>query len=240
MRLPEKRTKINKKHSMRKLKKALALLVVSTIVISCGKNGLKISNDEEIKFVQRESKTIKGSDGDVEIYIGDVTMGQAQIVIKGIGNNKLYFKSDMSANSEGYFQYEKNKYYRIKVNKFENHLVHDDLAFISMREISEEIGKQKAMAITDNKATAISGDEIRKLIDRVKNSKLKFIRNGELLEDSVMAEHIESKYILNREDIKTKEDFIDRIISKSMTTGETYKVILGKDTLKLADWILGN
>ena len=215
-------------------------LFLTTILLSCNSHGLKIVNDEEIKFVQRESKTIEGSEGDVEIYVGDVTMGTTQVKIKGIENNKLYFNQDMRQNDEGFFQYSEKKYYRIKVNKFENHLLHDDLAFISIREIDTKLGKQKASTITENTSTELSGDDVRISIEKIRESKLKYIRNGELLSDSDMAVHIESKYLLNQKDIRTKEDFYERILTKSMTTGETYKVIKKNDTLKLVDWIKEN
>lgn len=215
-------------------------LFLTTILLSCNSHGLKIVNDEEIKFVQRESKTIEGSEGDVEIYVGDVTMGTTQVKIKGIENNKLYFNQDMRQNDEGFFQYSEKKYYRIKVNKFENHLLHDDLAFISIREIDTKLGKQKASAITENTSTELSGDDVRISIEKIRESKLKYIRNGEILSDSDMAVHIESKYLLNQKDIRTKEDFYERILTKSMTTGETYKVIKKNDTLKLVDWIKEN
>ena len=217
------------------------LIIISCLfLMSCSSKGLKINNDEEIKFVQRESKIFKGSNGDVEIYVGDVTFGMTQIIIKGIEDNKIYLDREFTQNDEGYFKYGENNYYRIKVNKFENHMLHDDLAFISIREVDESVGKEKASAPKENNTHKIDEDEVRAVFNKIKNSKLKFIRNGEMLDDTTMAAHIESKYLMNQEDIKTKEDFNNRILTKSMSSGETYKVINGKDTIKLIDWVTGN
>lgn len=218
--------------------KLLSTLLFVILLNSCGKkNGLEVNNDEEIKIVQRGSKAIKGSEGDIDLKISDITNGLTDVVIEGIENGKVYFKKKLSEAGEGYFQYGKN-YYRIKINHFEEHLLHDDYAFISFRAVSEANGKAKLDVIEMEKETKISPDEIKNYLNKIKTSGLKFIRNGEIWTDLEMFAHLENKYLINLRDIKTKEDFIDKIVSGSSLTGETYKVISNKnDTISLTNWL---
>jgi len=213
------------------------LLIIIFIFSSCGPKGLDITEDKEIRIPQRGSKTIKGAEGDIEIILGDITMGAVSVQIKSIDDDKVYLKTNMSEGQNAIFQYTKEHYYRVKINSFEEHIFHDDIAFISFRKVSIEKGKAEAPEITKNTETKISGDEIRTYLNKIKNSKLKFIRNGEILNDSSMANHLEAKYILNQNDIKTKEDFFEKIVCASMMTKESYKVIVDKDTMLLKSWL---
>jgi hypothetical protein len=217
--------------------KFLSGLLLIILFSSCNTDGLNLSDDKEIKITQRGTEVIKGSEGKVELTIGDITAGSTEVMLEGIENEKVYFKKQMSVGDEGYFQYGKY-YYRIKINKFENHTFHDDFAFIAFRKASEKNTIGKIDTVNDKKETAISADEIRNYLNKIKTSKLKFIRNGEIWTDTTMSAHLENKYMLNHQDIKTKEDFIDKVINSSSLTGESYKVIINKnDTLKLVDWL---
>lgn len=215
----------------------LLILLTGFIFTSCSPEGLDITDDEEIRITQRGSITIKGSDGDVDVILGDITMGKMSVKIKSIEEDKVYLKTNLSSGEDAVFQYTEEYYYRIKINSFEEHILHDDIAFISFHKVSVEKGKAEAPEITKNKETKISGDEIRNYFDKIKNSNLKFIRNGEIFEDTSMASHLETKYMLNKEDIKTKEDFFEKIVNSSMLTDESYKVIISNDTLFLKDWL---
>ena len=217
--------------------KWIPVLLLLVLLNSCGKNGLVINEDEQIKIVQRGSKLIKGSEGDVELKIGDITNGAADVIIEGIDNGKVYFKKDLGEGGEGYFRYDK-KYYRIKMDHFEEHLLHDDFAFVTFHQVSEEKGKAAADVVSEKMATKISPEEIRSNLDKIKTSELTFIRNGKTLDAEEMAGLLESKYLMNEKDIKTKEDFMDKVVTGSSLTGEAYKVLTAKnDTLLLADWL---
>lgn len=215
----------------------LLLLLSGLILTSCSNEGLDITDDEVLSIPQRGSMTIEGSDGDIDLILGDITMGSMSVKIKSIEEDKLYLKTNLKEGEEAVFKYNDNNYYRIMINSFEEHVFHDDIAFISFHKVSVEKGKAEAPEITKYKETSITGDEIRKYFDKIKNSGLQFIRNAEIYEDSAFAAHLEGKYILNQVDIKTKEDFFEKIVNTSMFTNETYKVIAGSDTLFLKDWL---
>jgi len=106
------------------------------ILLSCSPSGLEIVDDEEIKLVQRGSHVIKGSSGDVELTIGDITEGLTDVEIQGIENEKFYYRKAMEEGEDDEFEYE-GFHYRIKMNYFEEHLMHDDYAFISFRGVEK-------------------------------------------------------------------------------------------------------
>ena len=107
------------------------------LLISCSAGGLEIVNDEEIKLVQRGTYVIKGSEGDVELMIGDITEGITEVEIQGIENEKFYYRKAMKEGEDDEFEYE-GHHYRIKLNYFEEHLLHDDFAFFSFRAVEKK------------------------------------------------------------------------------------------------------
>jgi len=102
------------------------------LFLSCAADGLEITDNEEIKLVQRGTYLIIGSEGDVELMIGDITEGITEVEIQGIENEKFYYRKAMEEGEDDEFEYE-GHHYRIKINSFEEHLLHDDFAFISFR-----------------------------------------------------------------------------------------------------------
>jgi len=106
------------------------------LFLSCSAGSLEITEDEEIKLVQRGTHLIKGSEGDVELMIGDITEGITKVEIQGIENEKFYYRKAMEEGEDDEFQYE-SFHYRIKINSFEEHLMHDDFAFISFRAVKK-------------------------------------------------------------------------------------------------------
>gem|GEM_PF-4800251 len=57
--------------------------------------------------------------------------------IRGIDNGSVYLESLIKEGKEKAFQYGK-LFYSLKINSFEEHLLHDDYAFISFRQISKD------------------------------------------------------------------------------------------------------
>ncbi len=128
------------------------IISISLIIflISCKKEGLNINNDEEIRLVQRGTIIIKGSEGDIELKIGDITAGSTEVIIEGIDNSKIYYKNIIARGEYGIFKYG-TFYYRIKINRFDEHLLHDDFALIAFRSVSEEKGKSETQKIIEEK-----------------------------------------------------------------------------------------
>lgn len=82
----------------------------------------------------------------------------------------------------------------------------------------------------------IAGDDemlkIMYLIEELRQSPYKFERNGEIHTSVRAAQHLMMKYNRTKDRIKTAEDFIELLASKSSKTGRSYYVIFD-DRLKI-------
>ena len=79
---------------------------------------------------------------------------------------------------------------------------------------------------------------IRHLIDRVAGSELTFVRNDMPYTPDRAAGHMEKKYRHYRDDIDTPEDFIELCASRSLMSGEPYRVIDRNGNERLTgDWL---
>lgn len=65
---------------------------------------------------------------------------------------------------------------------------------------------------------------ITHLLDVVAKADCSFIRNGKAYTGALAADHLRTKYKHFKDQIKTPEDFIRLAATKSLLTGETYKV----------------
>ena len=79
---------------------------------------------------------------------------------------------------------------------------------------------------------------IRHLIDHVAGSGLTFLRNDNAYTPGKAAEHMEKKYRHFRDDITTPDDFIEMCASKSLMSGEPYRVIDPQgNAVRTSDWL---
>lgn len=84
------------------------------------------------------------------------------------------------------------------------------------------------------KATLTEKQKIESLISTIEHLKnAKFYRNGTLYDATTAAKHLRMKVSKAGDDIKTAQDFIEQIASKSSMTGQDYKIIYfdGKEIL---------
>jgi len=84
------------------------------------------------------------------------------------------------------------------------------------------------------KTTLTEKQKIESLISSIEHLKnAKFNRNGTLYDATTAAKHLRMKLNKAGDDIKTAQDFIDQIASKSSMTGQDYKIVYsdGKEIL---------
>lgn len=95
------------------------------------------------------------------------------------------------------------------------------------------------MLCTAGSAFALSESEkIKVLLDKIENSGLIFIRNGMEYSSKKARKHLELKLSNAGSKIRTAEQFIGYIATKSSWTGVPYYVKLPDGTkLKSADWL---
>ncbi len=79
---------------------------------------------------------------------------------------------------------------------------------------------------------------IRHLIGHVAGSELTFVRNDKAYTPVKAAEHMEKKYRHFRDDIATADDFIELCATKSLMSGEPYRVIDPQgNQRKTSEWL---
>jgi hypothetical protein len=94
-----------------------------------------------------------------------------------------------------------------------------------------------ALLFLGNLAIAAENEEIEFLLSYVANSDCTFLRNGDPHEAQEASKHLERKYNHVRSRIKTAEDFIVKIASKSSLSGRLYEVRCANEQLPTKQWL---
>ena len=82
-----------------------------------------------------------------------------------------------------------------------------------------------SLALSSTAVLAQSADrEIQFLIDSVGREGCGFIRNSRRLSTHSARAHLQSKWELNARYVQTAEDFISKLASTSVTSGEPYQI----------------
>ena len=94
---------------------------------------------------------------------------------------------------------------------------------------TETAAFQKAVAAQPDSREAELA-KIEYLLERIGNSPYNFMRNGSRYQGKRAEVHLRWKFLRSREQIKTAEDFIQRVATRSKISGEAYEVILPDKT----------
>ncbi|HWB74382.1 MAG TPA: DUF5329 domain-containing protein [Nannocystaceae bacterium] len=178
---------------------------------------------ETVRIVQRASAILPGSNDALELRLGDITGGAVELVLsKRDGSAVLVTKSvhdgDVVPFALDGFDYE------LVVEHMENLLVGDDWVELRVRAAGQEAVAPQPDAAVDERA------RIEKLIDAVAKSGIVFIRNGSEHSASEAADHLRTKWSRAGDRVKTADDFIEALGSRSSQSGEPYRVRLPDGT----------
>jgi len=88
-----------------------------------------------------------------------------------------------------------------------------------------------------NTSHAAENEEINYLLTYLANSGCTFIRNGDEHEAEKSRDHLEMKYNYAKRRIKTAEDFINKIASKSSLSRKPYEVQCGDVSIPSKQWL---
>ncbi len=94
-----------------------------------------------------------------------------------------------------------------------------------------------ALLFTGNDIFAAENEEIDYLLSYLGDSGCTFIRNGDEHPAKEAKEHLEMKYNHAKRRIKTAEDFINKIASKSSLSRKQYKVRCADVQLPSKQWL---
>lgn len=209
--------------------------------ISDSPEKLEVSTIREMRIRQRETLQIKGTGGDVALYLGDITHGACQVEIRGRQNEKeyVYLNRSLREHDSTTFAYY-DRFYRIIINGFELHFIHDDFAFLTVREITNDEAKADARGVSHKKLAEerLSPEQAMDYLAQIEKSNCTFIRDGKSRNAHDFFGFLAAKYAMYDRDIRTKSDFQRYILTRSDETGEPYKVVTEKgDTVLLNEWM---
>lgn len=177
-------------------------------------NELKIPlNGFEFQLFQRTKIEIPSESGNVFCQIDDITNGQTYLRI--YTKMEVLFEKSIREGETSLFQY-KGKY-KIECSDLMNKLVGEDYGDFKISNISKTINS--TLKIDESK-------QIETLLFIIENSSIIFIRNGTEYSSKEAADHLRSKWEQSGRQIKTLDEFIKNIASKSSMSGTPYQIKL--------------
>ena len=176
---------------------------------------------ETMRVVQRASAKVPGSKDALAVQLGDITGGAVDLMlVRSDGGTVLVTKTvhdgDVVPFTLDGFAYE------LVVEHMENVLIGDD--WLDVRVRAAGTTKPDDGKAVDERA------RIEALIDAVAKSGVIFIRNGSEYDAAAAADHLRTKWSRAGDRVKTAEEFIEVLGSRSSQTGEPYRVRLPDGT----------
>jgi len=159
-----------------------------------------------VTVTQRCSKAIPGSDGYLSLKLDDITGGQVLLILRKADGEVIIDGTSVRRGDELPFTFNRERYW-LSVEKLENFLIGDDYGIFKV-------------STTQSAETK----KIERLLDRVKESAIVFVREGREYSGSEAADHLRGKLRRAGARIATLDEFIDSIASRSATTGKPYRI----------------
>jgi len=164
----------------------------------------------EVTVPQRQSAALPGSNDSVFVRIGDITGGQALVTVSGADDKPLLPTVSLRQGRSAQFRVG-NREYKVTAKKLTNLLVGDDFATLV-------VGPVSGRELTES-------EKIDRLIDYVATlDGATFVRNGREHTPAEAAEHMRTKRKAAGDRVKTADDFIAAVASRSSLSGEPYVV----------------
>ncbi|MDZ4759429.1 MAG: DUF5329 family protein [Bacteroidota bacterium] len=176
-------------------------------------HGLKIPpRGIDITLVQRHSIDIVGYGSNLHVKIDEITAKQTIITLQ---DSQIILQQSIHEGDTFAFEFG-GVGYIIECKKLINHLLDEDNGIFTITRDS----LNKKVAVLSEK------EKIEKLLYTIAHSNFIFIRNGDEHKSADAASHLRSKWDYAKNDIHTVNDFIEKIGSKSSSSGKSYQIKL--------------
>jgi len=183
----------------------------------------QVSEIVKMKIIQRQTRAVPGLDGGVRVQIGDITGGRTALTVSRADGETLVGTTSVRKGDAVEFV-AGGRRYTLSVLEMENFLAGDDYVVL---EIAEEGAR--------GEAPVDERDRIEALLRKVAAADIVCIRNGKEHTSAEAARHLRRKWPA---EIKTLEEFIDRIASRSSLSGKPYRIRLRDGTvLEAREWL---
>ncbi|MCA8941661.1 MAG: DUF5329 family protein [Planctomycetes bacterium] len=171
-----------------------------------------------LTLLQRTSQKIPNLG--LVLTIGDVTLGQVLTKIDDDAGEPVVLLRSMQPGDVATFRRSGSEF-TLGLVKLRNRLFGDDLAEF-------ELGP----------ADRVTSTQIESMLERLAESRLTFVRNGEEFSGERAAAHLRAKLAVANPPVRTANEFLERIATRSASTGRPYTVKIGSDTsTPLARWL---
>jgi hypothetical protein len=190
----------------------------------------------EMTVKQRSTTAVLGSDESLRITIDDITAGQVMVSLADKDGKSVLAATSLKEGESAEFMFQQQEY-QLTLSELENELVGEDFATIvisSAAASSPASGKSPSLTLPPRGRESpemAEQEKIERLLKAIESAEgIVFIRNGAEHSPQDAAEHLRSKLDAAGGEIKTVDDFIDKIASKSSLSGEPYRVRLADGT----------
>jgi hypothetical protein len=175
-------------------------------------------------LMQRSTSQVPGADGVLSITLDDITRGQGMITILGRDGAAIAGPLSMKVEDTLAFEFGGVKY-TVRINALNNSLVGEDFAEIVLD------------CPARNKLT--EKEKIEKLISAIEALEgASFVRNGQSYSTDEAITHLRRKMESAGQQIKTVQDFIEQLASKSSLTGDEYMIRMPNgQAIKASDFL---
>ena len=171
----------------------------------------------KLTLKQRSQLEVPGTSGALKLSIGDITKGQVQTSVLN-GKETLLQPVSLSQGNQKTFEYQKRTY-ELTLTELNNALIGEDFATFKLAEAG----------VVEAPAALTESQKIDRLIASIESLEgAKFIRNGSEHSPGEAAKHLRDKRGQAGDKLKTADEFIEQIGSRSSLSGEDY-------TIKFAD-----
>ncbi len=164
---------------------------------------------------QRQVTLVPESAGLLRMRLGDITGGAVPADVIDRSADALAGDPAWREGELIYFDLD-GYHYRLRLLRLDQRLLGEDHAVIEFARASEQ-------EVADRQPPAAEA-QIEALLRAVDASGMTFIRNGARHDSREAADHLRSKFNSARGEIRSVEEFITRIGSRSSTSGEDYFV----------------
>ena len=169
-----------------------------------------IGSANTLSAKQRSTSDVPGSDGDLQLTIDDITDGQVITSLSREDGAPILAPASMKVGDARRFTLGTQKYHLTLVS-LNNELIGEDSAEFCISLPSD---------LTETK-------KIKSLIEAVEQMDgATFIRNGTEHDTKEAANHLRRKWKAAGDKVKTAEEFVEHLASKSGTTGKPYEIRL--------------
>jgi len=200
------------------------LWVAALVICVSGIAAAELPQTQSFSLSQRSSAQLPGLTA-IDVSIGDITAGQTLTHVSWrqgrylAGPKSLHARDSLGFTVGG-------EQWSLTLAYLHNELIGNDWARFELNRLGPALQKTQH---TSNSAVALS--EIRALISAVESTRgAVFIRNGEEYDAQSAADHLRRKLKAAGSRIRSAEDFIDRIASKSSLSGNPYAMRLASGT----------